>query len=281
VAVAHPGHLRLIFRAKQKHDRLDARKLAKVLYLDAVPAVPAVHVPAAADVRAWRGLVEFRRRLVDRRVAAKNQLRAIFRGLAVAMPRNPWRRRGPAAVRAVALPSAADALRRNLACDEVEQSSARIAAAERALARAADAHPGVKLLTTVPGVGARTAEAFVAYVDRAERFARAKQVGAYFGLVPCQDSSADATRLGHVTGDGPATVRKLLVEAAWQAVRRSPSVRAWFERVAGGDPGRRKVALVAVAHKLCRAVAAMLRTGEAWREDVPVPAGSPPEDRKA
>jgi len=37
VVGAHPGQLRLIFRAKRKNDRVDARKLAKLLYLDEVP----------------------------------------------------------------------------------------------------------------------------------------------------------------------------------------------------------------------------------------------------
>ena len=50
VAVAHPGKLRLIFKAKRKNDRVDAEKQAKLLYLDQVPQV---HVPGA-DVRAWR-----------------------------------------------------------------------------------------------------------------------------------------------------------------------------------------------------------------------------------
>jgi hypothetical protein len=49
VAVAHPGQLRLIYKSK-KNDRVDAAKLAKLLYLDLVPQV---HVPRA-DVRAWR-----------------------------------------------------------------------------------------------------------------------------------------------------------------------------------------------------------------------------------
>ena len=37
----------------------------------------------------------------------------------------------------------------------------------------------------------------------------------------------------------------LLCEAAWQAVRRSPAMRAFFERVTRGEPGRKKIALVA------------------------------------
>ena len=43
VLVAHPGHLRLIFRSKNKNDRNDAERLAKLLYLGETPAV---HVPA-------------------------------------------------------------------------------------------------------------------------------------------------------------------------------------------------------------------------------------------
>ncbi|NIP73057.1 MAG: IS110 family transposase, partial [Gammaproteobacteria bacterium] len=36
VVVAHPGQLRLIFRSKRKNDRVDAEKLAKLLFLDEV-----------------------------------------------------------------------------------------------------------------------------------------------------------------------------------------------------------------------------------------------------
>jgi transposase len=265
VAVAHPGKLRLIFRSKRKNDRVDAEKQAKLLYLDQVPQV---HVPAA-DVRAWRGLIELRRKLVGRRTAVKAQLRALLRGAgACDAPAGKalWSNKGLAWLAGVQLPGT-EALRRDLLLEELGQAEARVGRVTKELDERADAHPGVALLRTVPGVGPRTAEAFVAYVDDVRRFARNKQVGCYLGLVPCQDSSAGRDRLGHITGDGPASVRMLLCEAAWQAVRRSPSMKSFFERVTHGDPGRRKIALVASAHKLARAMAAMLRTGEAWRED--------------
>src|SRR5213078_4434746 len=128
------------------------------------------------------------------------------------------------------------------------------------------------LLRTIPGVGIRTAEAVIAHLDDVSRFGSAKQVGAYFGLVPCQDSSAAKNRLGHITRQGPSVVRRLLTEAAWQAIRRSPTVKALFERLQRDDPLRKKIALVGVAHYLARVMFALLRKNEPWRETVATPA---------
>ena len=136
---------------------------------------------------------------------------------------------------------------------------------EEALDQVANRHPGVQLVRTIPGVGNRTAEAVVAWIDDPGRFGRVRAIGSYFGLVPSQDSSASANRLGHITREGPSTVRSLLTEAAWQSVRRSPRVREFYERVRRGDRERTKIALVATAHYLLRAMLSMLQNGEVWR----------------
>jgi transposase len=105
-----------------------------------------------------------------------------------------------------------------------------------------------------------------AFIDEPHRFRDAKAVGRYFGLVPSQDQSGDRNRLWHITREGPAVVRHLVAEATWQAVRRSPSVRAYFERVRRDDPQRKKIALVATAHYLVRVMRAMLKRGTVWEE---------------
>jgi transposase len=263
VQVAHPGHLRLIFRSKRKNDRADAAKLAKLVHLGEVPAV---HVPGV-DVRSWRRMIELRQTLVAKRVASKNALRAVLRsqGVEGAAKKKLWTKAGRAWLAGLGLPEG-ERLTADLHLWEVDALSEKIKAVTRRLDEVAARHPAVALLRTVPGVGPRTAEAFVAYVDDPARFARSKQFGCYFGLVPAQDSSGGVERLGHITREGPSTVRKLLVEASHVAIRLSPSVRARYERLVGGDPGRRKKAVVAVAHFLCRAMGAMLKTGEAWRE---------------
>jgi transposase len=260
VTVAHPGQLRLIFRSKKKHDRVDAAKLAKLLYLGEVPQV---HVPRV-DVRSWRKLIEFRQKLLGKRTAAKNQVRAILRGNGLTRGRWLWSQKRMNQLKDLELPDG-EKLAMDLALEEVCDQSSKIKRVEKELARIADGHPAVKLLMSIPGVGIRTAEAFIAYVDDIKRFSRNRQVGSYFGLVPCLDSSAGKDRFGHITREGPATVRKLLCEAAWVGVRRDPSLKERFQRLVNNDPDRKKIAIVAMAHHLCRAMAAMLRSGEAWR----------------
>jgi transposase len=265
VVVAHPGHLRLIFRSKRKNDRIDAERLAKVLYLDAVPAV---HVPSEA-VLAWRGLIAHRNRLVQDRTALKNRVRALLRGQGIVAPRSLWSRAGIAWLRDLELPMLLDVLRRDQLLERVLSVHEQIRRVEKELNRLGEEHAGVVLLRTIPGVGIRTAEAVVAYIDDVRRFANIKQVAGYFGLVPSQDASATVNRLGHITKQGPSTVRRLLTEAAWQGIRRSAKLRAFFERVGQGNRERRKIALVATAHHLLRVMVAMLRSGETWRDELP------------
>lgn len=263
VVVAHPGQLRLIFRSKRKNDRVDAEKLAKLLFLGEVPPV---YVPSV-EVRSWRGMIGHRQRLVRQRTAAKNTLRALLRTHGVFPPMRPWSQRGLAWLRQVDLPTDMDRLQRDLLLERLDSLASMIGRVEEALAEIAARHAGVQLLMTIPGVGIRTAEAVLAHIDDPNRFGRSKAIGSYFGLVPSQDASAGINRLGHVTREGPAGVRWLLVEASWQGVRRSDKIRTFFERVRRDDPERRKIALVATAHYLLRIMLAMLRTGEVWRHE--------------
>jgi transposase len=263
VVVAHPGQLRLIFRSKRKNDRVDAEKLAKLLFLDEVPPV---YVPSV-EVRSWRNLIEFRHRLVAKRTRVKNGLRSLLRGHGVVAlsGKGLWTAKGRSWLAEVAFATPQAALQRDLLVDELASYDTQLARVEKELNRIGRQHPGVFLLQTIPGVGPRTAEAVMAYIDDARRFSRNKRIGSYFGLVPCQDQSADLNRLGHITRQGPATVRKLLTEAAWQGIRRSPHLREYFERIGRGDRKRRKIALVATAHYLARVMLAMLRTGAIWQ----------------
>ena len=264
VVVAHPGQLRLIFRSKNKNDRNDAERLAKLLYLGETPTV---HVPSL-QVRTWRELINCRSQVIAKRTRAKNTVRALLRSAGVVPPKQPglWTKKGLAWLRQLALPTLSQRSRRDLLLEEIETLIRQVRRIEQQLNRQAQHTPTVGQLRTIPGVGIRTAEAVAAFVDDPHRFRHAKAVGSYFGLVPCQDQSGDKNRLGHITREGAPVVRQLVAEAAWQALRRSPTVRAYFERAQRGDPQRKKIALVATAHYLVRVMWAMLKRGTFWEE---------------
>ena len=85
------------------------------------------------------------------------------------------------------------------------------------------------------------------YTDEVERFARGKQYCSYFGMTPKLDESGSFRRLGHISKQGPSVVRWLIVESAWRAIKKSPSLLAFYERVRHGQDKRKKIAIVAVA----------------------------------
>jgi transposase len=77
-------------------------------------------------------------------------------------------------------------LRRDLLLAEIETLAGQFRRIEEELNRQARRTPAVAILRTIPGIGARTAEALAAFVDDPRRFPNDKAVGRYFGLMTCQ-----------------------------------------------------------------------------------------------
>jgi transposase len=262
---------------KRKTDRDDALRLAEVYRLGKFPAVA---LPEK-QVREKRGLIEHRQKLVGRRVALQNRVRALLVGQGLPAPRGAkaWSTSGLAGIAAHARPlpecGPLDLWRGrlHLALSELEHVKGLLGQAERKLDEMARADEGVKLLETIPGVGPRTAEAVAAFLPAPQQFRTGKQVSAYGGLVPRQYQSADTDHRGRITKRGPRTLRKLLVECAWVMLRYNRWARAIYQRLTRGGQTRKKQAIVALARRLLVRCWAMLRDGTVWRAD-PVPAGA-------
>jgi transposase len=180
---------------------------------------------------------------------------------------NLWTKAGLQWLRQLELPTFSQKLRRDLLLEEIETLVRQVRRIEQEVNCQARRTSAVEQMRSITGVGPRTAEAVSAFIDDPQRFPNAKAVGRYFGLVPSQDQSGDRNRLGHITREGAPVVRQFLAEAAWQAIRRSPRVRAFYERTRRDDPQRQKIALVATAHDLVRVMWAMLRRGRIWQEE--------------
>ena len=148
----------------------------------------------------------------------------------------------------------------------LEFVNAQIAAADTEMAAITAANPLLQRLATTPGVGPVTSAAFVAVLDRVDRFRSPQQVASYIGLVPREASSADRRHRGHITKAGNSRLRWLLVQSAWGVIRcRKPAaipLRTWAERIA--QRRGRSIAVVALARRLAGLLFILWRDGTTY-----------------
>lgn len=124
-------------------------------------------------------------------------------------------------------------------------------------------------LMDIPGVGPVLASALVAAVADPKSFRSGRDLAAWIGLVPRQNSSGGKERLGGITKQGDRYLRQLLVVGAVAVIRyaqRNGARRPWLVRLlARRTP---KVAAVALANKNARMVWAIMTSGERYREPI-------------
>lgn len=117
----------------------------------------------------------------------------------------------------------------------------------------------IERLRTVPGVGPIVACTTVAVIADVRRFDSAKKVASYAGLVPSTNQSGTRDHHGHITRRGSSELRSMLCEAAQHSRQADHPLHGYFQRICFKRGYR--MAIVSVAHRLCRILFAMLRDG--------------------
>jgi transposase len=246
---------------KQKTDREDARLLLKLLLEDNFPRV---WVPSPEN-RDLRQLLWHRHRLVQMRTRIMNQLQALAMNEGTRRKKRLWSEQGRAHLEKLPLAPWASRRRQDL-LELLDRMNPTIAGLTAAVEQEAKKRPDVLRLMTHPGVGPLTALAFVIMIMTPERFPCGKQIGSYVGLVPCEDSSAGRQRLGHISKQGNALLRFLLVEAGQAAVRCDADWRRRYLHLAMRREPR--IAKVAMARKVAVRLYWMWRNGWEYSQSI-------------
>jgi transposase len=123
-------------------------------------------------------------------------------------------------------------------------------------------------LDDIPGVGPLIATALVASIPDPQAFRSGRDLSAWIGLVPKQNSTGGKERLGHISKAGNRYLRKLLVVGALSVIRRAKETgstrRPWL--VALMARRSTKVAAIALANKNARIAWAMMVRGTRYKE---------------
>ena len=257
--IGDPAQIRAKQVRKQKNDRRDAEHILKLMMKGDFPRIWAV----SPENRDLRQLVWHRHRLVGMRTRVMNQLQAIAMNEGIRRKKGLWSEKGRQQLESLSLMPWTTRRRQEL-LELLDQLDPNIDELSQAIQQEAEQVPEVKLLMTHPGVGPITALAFVLVLGTPERFGNGKQVASYLGLIPCENSSADHWRFGHISKQGNKLLRFLLGQSA-QSVARCEE--RWHRQYAHLAMRRNKpIAKVAMARKLAVRLFWMWRKGWEYQQ---------------
>lgn len=123
-------------------------------------------------------------------------------------------------------------------------------------------------LAEIPGIGPITASAIVATVGKAHEFKNGRQLAAWMGLVPKQNSSGGKQNLLGISKRGDTYLRTLMIHGARAVIRfaeRKMEPESWMKKLMGRR--NKNVAAVALANKNARIVWALLAHDRTFRPD--------------
>jgi transposase len=244
ILLAHPLRLRAMVQRRTKTDKLDAQLLANLLRINQIPLA---YIPPE-PYQQLRDLTRNRARLVRDQAEVKIKLRAL---LARQNRQAPYR--VPFGVRGLAWFRKQDfGPMENLVRDELlarlEHYRRQLAIWEVHISEVRAAFPQVEALLDIYGIGTYTALMIVGELGEVERFATAKQVGAYAGLTARVHQSGGHCYRGSITRQGSPWLRWVLVEAAMKVVHEDVALKNFYTRVRKRSSA--KIARVATARKL-------------------------------
>jgi transposase len=254
------------FVKTQKNDYIDAEAIAEAVQRPTMRFVPLKTV----DQLDLQALHRVRDRLVARRTGVINQLRAFLleRGVTCRTGRRHFARILPEVlaeteqVLSPAMQRLIDRLR-----EEWRMLETSIHELTRQIEGIARQDSACQRLVEIPGFGPLSATALVAAIGKGTMFRKGRDLAAWLGLVPRQQSTGGKPTLLGISKRGNTYLRRLLLQGARSvhrlANRTRLPFRGWLDALdARAHPN---VVAVALANKLVRIAWAVLTRGEPYR----------------
>jgi len=261
VVVAHPAEVKQIANARVKTDNQDVIRLLRLLIADMIPEV---WVPPV-EVRELRALISYRWRLVKMATAIQNRMHSLLHRHNIQAPegkidtgenREWWEQ--------VQL-SELERLRLNQELQTLRLVREHIVEVEHELGRLSTSERWGKQATHImqlPGVGIVVTMTILSAIGEIQRFPSAKKLVGYAGFGAGVEDSGQKHRDKGITKFGRKELRWALVEAAWQAIRSNPRLRAQYDELCKRKHPNQ--AIVAIARKLLVTLWYVLSRQEAY-----------------
>ena len=121
-------------------------------------------------------------------------------------------------------------------------------------------------LQSIPGIGFTISVMLLGKIGDPESLKNPRELAGFIGLTPKENSTGDDINRGSITRMGDKTLRFLLVEAAWVAIRKDTQLDQFYHRIRNKNHPKAasKIAITAVARKLTQIIYRILKEKRAY-----------------
>lgn len=257
--VVNAGSIEVAARDRVKTDRRDSLKIAQQLECGRLRGI---RIPSVEE-EAQRLLHRTREQLIRKRTGIVNQMRMRLYQFGMSLPKS-------ISAKALNLLLVEKELSKELRISlEVlirlwSAVNFEIDTIEEHQAEQAKADHKEKTYRSIPGYGFQTARVVSTELGDMKQFSNERALFSFIGLTPSERSSGETERKGHISRQGSARLRCVLVEAAWSAVRYDKYWNWVYKRLALRLGGKR--AIVAIARRLIGLARALMRENELYKQ---------------
>lgn len=265
VVLAHAGKIEMITKNPQKTDKRDSLILAQLLKADLIPAVYAPPL----DIRQKKSVIRERQFYVKIRTMMKNKVhKLLFRnGITLDGYSDAFGKAGRQYMEEAVLPATEKQILDN-ELEMIDTVNAKARLMEKSIKEETKDNKYVDLIKTVPGLGEILSRTIALEIIDVSRFANAKKLASYCGVVPSEHSSGENIARGSIIKSCNTHLKEALVEGAWGAIRKSGYFRRLYENVKSRRGGYK--AIVAVARQMAEIIFHVLKENRPYVEWYPV-----------
>jgi transposase len=227
VIVVDPHQFEVIRRSVKKTDKHDARTLAYFLSKDMLPEARMKRKENAQ----LHSLAGTRDKLVKQRTALINKIYNVLNRHGLT-----WKKETLTTEKGLKSIMAFDwepivRVELDVLSEQVRSLTTSIKRLDEELSDKGQALRGHKNLTSIKGIGKRSATVLLSVIGEVNDFADENKLAAYFGIVPRVFDSNETIRHGRITKNGSKIGRTTLVQCTLVAKRYNPYLQGYYERI--------------------------------------------------